>query len=86
MKWFSDARVLRLVQDERFTKAVMAAMSVPGRAQSFAREQAENVAKAMALATQTEVKDLRRIVRQLEDELRELKAAESGANKKSAAE
>jgi hypothetical protein len=87
MKWMSDPRVMRLMQDERFMKAVMAAMSVPGKAQTFARERAESVAKAMALATEAEVKDLRRTVRKLEDELRELKANEaapaSAANKKS---
>ena len=77
MRWMSDPRVMRLMQDERFMKAVMTAMSVPGKAQTFAREQAENVARAMALATEAEVKDLRRTVRKLEDELRELKAGDS---------
>jgi hypothetical protein len=86
MKWMSDPRVMRLMQDERFMKAMMAAMSVPGRAQTFAREQAESVAKAMALATEAEVKDLRRMVRKLEDELRELRAAEAPGKKKNAAE
>jgi hypothetical protein len=54
-------------------KALMMAVSVPGKAQSFAREQAENVARAMALATEAEVNDLRRTVRKLEDELRQMK-------------
>jgi hypothetical protein len=85
MKWITDPRVMRVMQDERFMKAVMTAMSVPGKAQTFAREQAESIAKAMALATEAEVKDLRRVVRKLEDELRELKS--SGATpKKNAAE
>jgi hypothetical protein len=78
IKWMSDPRVMRLMQDERVMKAVMTAMSVPGKAQTFARQQAEGVAKAMALATEAEVKDLRRTVRRLEDELRQLKADEPG--------
>jgi hypothetical protein len=62
-------------------KAVMAAMSVPGKAQNLAKEQLENVARAMALATEGEVKDLRRTVRKLEEELTKMKreqAAEKG--------
>ncbi len=73
MKLMSDPRFMRLLQDERVMKAVMAAMSVPGKAQTFAKEQAENIAKAMALATEDEVKDLRRTVRKLEEDLARLK-------------
>jgi hypothetical protein len=85
MKLMSDPRVMKLMQDERVMKAMMAAMSMPGKAQSYAREQMENVAKAMALATEGEVKDLRRTVRKLEEELARMKkdqAAPSGNGKK----
>jgi hypothetical protein len=78
MKLMADPRVMKLMQDERVMKAVMTAMSMPGKAQSLAREQLENVAKAMALATEGEVKDLRRTVRKLEEELAKLKAEQSG--------
>src|SRR5580693_1259443 len=74
MKLMSDPRVMKLMQDERVTKAMMTAMSVPGKAQTFAREQLENVAKAMALATEGEVKDLRRTVRKLEEDVARLRA------------
>jgi cell division FtsZ-interacting protein ZapD len=74
MKLMSDPRVLKLMQDERVMKAVMAAMSMPGKAQTFAKERMEGVAKAMALATEDEVKDLRRTVRKLEEELTRLKS------------
>jgi hypothetical protein len=92
MKLMADPRVMKLMQDERVMKAVMTAMSVPGKAQSFAKQQAENVAKAMALATEDEVKDLRRTVRKLEDEIARMKRAsepaaapahKTGAKKKS---
>mgnify|MGYP000134868237 CR=1 FL=1 len=69
MKLMSDPRVMKLMQDERVMKAVMAAMSMPGKVQSFTKDQAETIAKAMALATEGEVKDLKRTVRRLEEEL-----------------
>jgi hypothetical protein len=69
MKLMSDPRVMKLMQDERVMKAVMAAMSVPGKVETFSKEQVERIAKAMALATQDEVKDLKRTVRKLEEEL-----------------
>jgi hypothetical protein len=92
MKLMSDPRVAKLMQDERVTKALMTAMSVPAKAQSFAKEQAENFAKAMALATEGEVKDLRRTVLRLEEDLARMKAeqtssapASTAAKKKSSA-
>jgi hypothetical protein len=78
MKLMADPRVMKLMQDERVMKAVMTAMSMPGKAQSLAKGQLENVAKAMALATEGEVKDLRRTVRKLEEELAKLKAEQAG--------
>jgi hypothetical protein len=69
MKLMSDPRVMKLMQDERVMKAVMAAMSMPGKVQTFTQDQAEKIAKAMALATEDEVKDLKRTVRKLEEEI-----------------
>jgi cell division FtsZ-interacting protein ZapD len=74
LKLMSNPRVMKVIQDERLMKAVMTAMSVPGKAQSFAKEHFEGVVKAMALATEAEVKDLRRTVRQLEDEIASIRA------------
>ncbi len=68
----SDPRVLKMMQDERVMKAVMQVMSVPGKVQTFSQENVEKLAKAMALATEDEVKDLRRTVRRLEDEVHRL--------------
>ena len=73
MKLMSDPRVMKLMQDERVMKAMMTAMSVPGKAQTFARDQLETFAKTMALATEGEVKDLRRTVRKLEEEVAKLR-------------
>ena len=65
----SDPRVLKMMQDERVMKAVMQVMSVPGKVQNFTQDNVEKVAKAMALATEDEVKDLRRTARRLEEEM-----------------
>jgi hypothetical protein len=69
MKIMSDPRVMKLMQDERVMKAVVAAMQMPSKFQSMTKAQLEGVAKAMALATEDEVKDLKRTVRKLEEEL-----------------
>ena len=86
MKLMTDPRVMKVMQDERVMKAMMTAMAMPGRAQTFARGQLEGLAKAMALVTEDEVKDLRRTVRHLEEEIerlkREKKAPATPAKKK----
>jgi cell division FtsZ-interacting protein ZapD len=69
MKLMSDPRVMKMMQDERVMKAVMQVMSMPGKVQSFTQDNVEKLAKAMALATEDEVKDLRRTVRRLEEEM-----------------
>lgn len=69
MKLMSDPRVLKIMQDERVMKAVMQMMNVPGKVQTFGNEQIEKLAKAMSLATEDEVKDLKRQIRRLEEEL-----------------
>ena len=69
MKLMSDPRVMKLMQDPRVMKAVMQVMSMPGKVQSFTHDNVEKIAKAMALATEDEVKDLRRTVRRLEEEM-----------------
>ena len=72
MKVISDPRVVKLMQDERVMKAVVTAMSVPGKVQSFTTEQVANIAKSMSLATEDEVTDLKRTVRRLEEEIARL--------------
>ncbi len=69
MKLMSDPRVMKMMQDERVMKAVMAAMSIPGKVETFGHDSVEKIAKAMALATEDEVKDLKRTVRRLEEEV-----------------
>ena len=66
LKLATNPAVAKLMQDERFMKLIMAAMAMPGRVSSFTTEQKELFAKTMGLATQEEVRDLKRTVAALE--------------------
>jgi len=72
MKLMTDPRVMKVMQDERVMKAVMQVMSMPGKMQTFTQDNVERLARAMALATEDEVKDLKRTVRRLEEEVARL--------------
>ena len=72
MKLMSDPRVMKMMQDERVMKAVMQMMNVPGKVSTFGNEQIEKLAKAMSLATEDEVNDLKRQIRRLEEEVQRL--------------
>lgn len=74
MKLATNPQVAKLMQDERVMKLVMTAVSMPGKVQTFTAEQKEAFAKTMGLATQDEVKDLKRQIAALERELAELRA------------
>jgi hypothetical protein len=73
MKLAANPNVAKLMQDERFMRLFMQAMSVPGRVSSFTSEQKEAFAKAMGLATVEEVRDLKRTVASLEREITKLR-------------
>jgi hypothetical protein len=78
MKLMSDPRVMKLVQNEQFMKAMVAALSMPGKIDGFTKEQAERLAKKLSLATADEVRDLKRTVRALEEQIAELKRGSHG--------
>lgn len=69
MKLLQDPRVGKLASDPRVMRAVMQAMSVPGKVQSFTSEQIAALAKRLNLASEEDVAQLRRTVRRLEEEL-----------------
>lgn len=72
MRLTQNPAFAKVVQDERFMKLVVLAMSMPGRVSTFTAEQKERFAKEMGLATSDEVRDLRRTVASLEDAVRRL--------------
>jgi hypothetical protein len=73
MELMTDPRFSQVMQDERVMKALMAAMQMPGKVETFTTEQKERFAKALGLPTEQEVSDLRRTVRRLEEEIARLK-------------
>lgn len=72
LKLATNPAFSKLMQDERFMKLVMAAMAMPGRVESFTAEQKEAFARTMGLATQDEVRDLKRTITALEREVARL--------------
>jgi len=66
MRLATNPTVAKLMQDPRFMRLVMSAMAMPGRVSTFTTEQKEAFAKSMGLATQDEVRDLKRTVAALE--------------------
>lgn len=75
MKLAANPAVAKVMQDERFMKVVMTALSMPGKVSSFTTEQKEAFAKSMGLATTDEVRDLKRTVASLERQVAKLTKA-----------
>jgi hypothetical protein len=73
MKLMSNPKVMKLMQDERVMKAVMSAMSLPAKVTTFKEQAGEKIAKSMNMATAQEVKDLKRTIRKLEEQMETLK-------------
>lgn len=73
MKLMSNPKVMKLMQDERVMKAVMTAMSLPAKVTTFSETAGEKVAKSLHMATEQEVKDLKRTIRKLEEQVETLK-------------
>lgn len=74
VKLASNPQVAKLMQDPRFMKAAMTALSMPAKLSSLTEEQKEAIVKALGLATVDEVRDLRRTVAALEREVDALRA------------
>lgn len=70
----SDPRVMKLMQNEQFMKAMTSAVQVPGKVNEFTTEQTERFAKMMSVATAQEAKDLKRKLKSLEEDVKRLKA------------
>ena len=78
MKLASNPQVAKLLQDERFMRLVMTAVAMPGRVATFTAEQKEQFAKTMGLASADEVRDLKRTVQALEDDVARLRSKSGG--------
>ena len=77
LKLASNPLVAPILQDERFMKLFVSALSVPGRLEQISEEQRDNVIRVFGLATKEEVDNLKRTVRSLEDELARMRSQQS---------
>ena len=73
VKLASNPSVTKLLQDERVTRLLLQTLAVPGKVAVFTQEQKENLARTLGFATAEEVRDLRRMVLALEEELTRLR-------------
>ena len=73
MKLASNPSVTKLLQDERVTRLLLQGLAMPGKVASFTQEQREHLAKTLGLATADEVRDLKRTVQSLEEEVARLR-------------
>jgi len=78
LQLMSDPRVIKLMQNEQFMKAMMAVVQVPGKVNTFTTEQTERFASTMRLATAQEVKELKRTVKNLEADVVRLRKRVEG--------
>jgi hypothetical protein len=75
MKLLSDPRVSKLMQDPRVMKTLMQAIQFRGKVQESFDQRVERIAKALNLATQKEVRELKRTLRKVEKELDQAKSS-----------
>lgn len=69
---------MKLMQDERVMKAVMGAFQFRGKVQESFDQRVEQVAKSLNLVTKSEIRDLKRTIRKLEQELEKNKKEAKG--------
>ena len=71
LRLLQDPRVAKLLRDPRAQKALMRAFRFRGRAQEEIDRRLETMARLLNLATAREVRELKRTIRRLEEELRD---------------
>lgn len=80
-KVLSDPRTQALMQDERFTKAMMKAIQVKQQAQDVFEQRVEEVAESLNIVTKNELKELKRNMKKMERELKRTKSELDAAKK-----
>ena len=69
LKLMQDPRLARLLQDERVMRAMLQAIELRGRLQERIDVHVEDVARSLNLATKRELRELKRTLRRVEQEL-----------------
>ena len=70
LRLLQDPHVAKLLRDPRMQKALMRGLRFRGRAQEEIDRRLERMARRLNLATAREVRELKRTIRRLEEELR----------------
>lgn len=76
LELLQDPRVAKVMQDPRVMKGMMQAIELRSRAQQAFDKGVEEVAQSLNLATQKEMKDLRRQLKKVERELEQARKAQ----------
>jgi hypothetical protein len=69
LRLMQDPRVMKALQNPKVMQSLMGALQLRAKLQQNLAGSAQRVAKSLSLATEAEVRDLRRSVRRLEREL-----------------
>ncbi|MGD8861574.1 MAG: hypothetical protein PVI30_16315 [Myxococcales bacterium] len=69
MRVVQDPRVIKAMQDPRVMQAMLGAVQLRARVQQNVESTVQRLARNLNLATEAEVRELRRLVRRLEQEL-----------------
>lgn len=81
MELIQDPRVAKIVQDERVMKVAMQAFQLRGKVQEEIDQRVESVAKSLGLVTKSEVRELKRTVKKLENELKKQQELQARASR-----
>jgi hypothetical protein len=76
LKLMQDPRVLRAMQNPRVMQGMMGALQLRAKLQTRLESSVSRLARGLSLATEAEVRELRRTVRKLERELEAQRASE----------
>ncbi|MDH3623334.1 MAG: hypothetical protein OES69_00125 [Myxococcales bacterium] len=71
LQLLQDPRVAKLLADPRAQKALMQGLRFRGRVQERIDQRLERMARRLNLATAREVRELKRTIRRLEEQLRD---------------
>ena len=72
MKLAQNPKVMEIAMSPKVMGAAMKVMSLRGQVESASAAATQTIARALNLATREEVRELRRTIRRLEDELHEM--------------
>jgi hypothetical protein len=84
MKLMSHPRVMKLLSDPRVMNLVMKGFQLRSQAQAHIDARIKSLAKTLKLATREEVAELKRTIRVLEEQIRQMEADEDARPKKTA--